>query len=67
MKAWFEECVNPNGSIICLYTRIELCDKTLEDLINELTVDSMLKRNQSLTIGYYMTTQIFIEILKGIN
>ncbi len=46
---------------------MELCDKTLEDLINELTVDSMLKRNQSLTIGYYMTTQIFIEILKGIN
>jgi hypothetical protein len=67
-NAWFEECVNPNGSEICLYIRMELCDKTLEDVINELTVDSILKTTESLTtIGYYIASQIFIQILEGVN
>jgi serine/threonine protein kinase len=67
-NAWFEESVVSNKSGISLYIEMELCDKTLEDVINELTNDSILKNIESLTtIGYYIASQIFIEILEGIN
>jgi serine/threonine protein kinase len=47
---------------------MELCDKTLDDVIKELTNDSILKSTRSLTtIGYYIASQIFIEILEGVN
>jgi serine/threonine protein kinase len=47
---------------------MELCDKTLEDVIEELTNDSILKTTELLTtIGYYIASQIFIEILEGVN
>ncbi len=47
---------------------MELCDKTLEDVIKELTNDSILKSTESLTtIGYYIASQIFIQMLKGVN
>jgi tRNA A-37 threonylcarbamoyl transferase component Bud32 len=66
--AWFEESVVSNHSGISLYIRMELCDKTLDDVINELTNDSILKSTESLTtIGYYIASQIFIEILEGVN
>jgi hypothetical protein len=67
-NAWFEEYVNPNESEICLYIQMELCDKTIEDVVNELTDDSIFKTTESLTtIGYYIASQIFIEILEGVN
>jgi WNK lysine deficient protein kinase len=47
---------------------MELCDKTIEDVVNELTDDSIFKTTESLTtIGYYIASQIFIEILEGVN
>jgi hypothetical protein len=47
---------------------MELCDKTLENVINELTNDSILEISESLTtIGYYIASQIFIQILEGVN
>jgi serine/threonine protein kinase len=47
---------------------MELYDKTLDDVIKELTKDSILKSTESLTtIGYYIASQIFIEILEGVN
>jgi hypothetical protein len=65
---WFEECVNPNGSELSLYIRMELCDKTLDDVINEFKNDSKLKTIESLTtIGYYIASRIFIQILEGVN
>jgi hypothetical protein len=66
--AWFEESVVSNQSGISLYIEMELCDKTLDDVIKELTNDSILKSTRSLTtIGYYIASQIFIEILEGVN
>jgi WNK lysine deficient protein kinase len=47
---------------------MELCDKTLDDVIKELTNDSLLKTTKSLTrIGYYIASKIFIQILEGVN
>jgi hypothetical protein len=65
---WIEEIVKPNGSEFSLYIRMELCDKTLEDVINEFENDSKLKTTESLTaIGYYIASRIFIQILEGVN
>jgi hypothetical protein len=66
--AWFEENVVSKKSGISLYILMELCDKTLDDVIDELTNDSILKSTESLTtIGYYIASQIFIQILEGVN
>jgi serine/threonine protein kinase len=66
--AWFEEIVVSNQSGISLYIEMELYDKTLDDVIKELTNDSILKTTESLTtIGYYIASQIFIQILEGVN
>jgi serine/threonine protein kinase len=66
--AWFEESVVSNQSGISLYIEMELCDKTLDDVIKELTKDSILKSTESLTtVGYYIASQIFIRILEGVN
>jgi hypothetical protein len=66
--AWFEENVVENVQKTFLYIQMELCDKTLEDVIKELTNDSTLKSTESLTsIGYYIASQIFIQILEGVN
>jgi hypothetical protein len=66
--AWFEESFVCNQSGISLYIRMELCDKTLDDVIKELTNDSILKSTKSLTtIGYYIASQIFIQILEGVS
>jgi serine/threonine protein kinase len=66
--AWLEESVVSNQSRISLYIEMELCDKTLDDVINEFKNDSKLKTSESLTaIGYYIASRIFIQILKGVN
>ncbi len=65
---WFEESVVSNQSGISLYIEMELCDKTLDDVINEFKTDSKLKATQSLTtVGYYIASRIFIQILEGVN
>jgi serine/threonine protein kinase len=47
---------------------MELCDKTLTDIIDELNKNSFLNVNDCLTsLGYYIASDIFIEILKGVN
>jgi serine/threonine protein kinase len=64
LDAWFEE----NQSAISLYIEMELCDKTLDDVIKEFDKDSHLKSNATLTpVGYYIANQIFIQILEGVN
>ncbi len=66
--AWFEESVVENVPKISLYIQMELCDQTLDDVIKELTNDSTLNSTESLTtIGYYIASQIFIQILEGVN
>jgi serine/threonine protein kinase len=47
---------------------MESCDKTLDDVIKELSNDSLLKTTKSLTrIGYCIASRIFIQILEGVN
>jgi serine/threonine protein kinase len=66
--AWFEVSIDSNESGISLYIEMELFDKTLDDMINEFKKDSKLKTTESLTtIGYYIASQIFIQILEGVD
>jgi hypothetical protein len=47
---------------------MELCDKTLEDIIDEIDCESNLKANETLsTIGYYISSQLFNEILECVQ
>jgi hypothetical protein len=53
---------------IYLYIVMELCDKTLDDIIDEFDNNSMLKNDEMLTpIGYYIASQLFIEILESVQ
>jgi serine/threonine protein kinase len=66
--AWFEESVIENRSGISLYIEMELCDKTLGDVIKEFDKELHLKTNETLIpVGYYIASQIFIQILEGVN
>jgi hypothetical protein len=53
--AWFEESVVENVLKISLYIEMELCNKTLDDVINQLTNDSILKNTESLTATGYLS------------
>ncbi|HEY6438133.1 MAG TPA: hypothetical protein VIY47_16195, partial [Ignavibacteriaceae bacterium] len=66
--AWFEESVVSNQSGISLYIEMELCDKTLDDVIEEFDNESHLKTNGMLTkVGYYIASNIFLQVLVGVN
>ncbi len=53
---------------LTLYIRMQLCDKTLEDIIDHFENDSSLKNDEMLTpLGYYIASQLFIEILEAVN
>jgi serine/threonine protein kinase len=46
---------------------MELCDKTLKDVINEMDENSVIKSGEILTpIGYYIASELFIEILQSV-
>jgi serine/threonine protein kinase len=63
---WIEKCKIDNS--IYVYIAMELCDKTLDDVINEMESDSLINVNDILTpVGYYIASQLFIEILEGIQ
>jgi serine/threonine protein kinase len=60
--------VDKNIPKILLYIQMEFCNKTIEDVINEFDKDFNLKTGGTLTIiGYYIASQMFIEILKVVN
>jgi hypothetical protein len=66
--AWFEESVDANQPEISLYISMELCDKTLKNVIEEFNKESHLKTDGTPTIiGYYIASQMFIQMLKGVN
>jgi hypothetical protein len=68
IDAWFEESIDANIPKISLYILMELCEKTLDDVIKEFEKESHLKTNGTLTsVGYYIVSQIFIQILEGVN
>jgi alpha-tubulin suppressor-like RCC1 family protein len=59
---------NKSEESLTLYMQMELCDKTLEEVIKELKNNSNLFRNKTLTLlGYYIACHIFFEILFGVN
>jgi tRNA A-37 threonylcarbamoyl transferase component Bud32 len=65
-NSWLEN--NRSDDIITLYIRMDLCDKTLQQLMNEINNDSNIKDNENLTqIGYYIASQLFIEILECVH
>jgi serine/threonine protein kinase len=66
MHSWLEN--NRTDDIITLYITMELCDKTLQQLMKEINSDSNIKDNENLTqIGYYIASQLFIEILECVQ
>jgi hypothetical protein len=63
--AWFE---NPKDNVLTLYIHMELCRKSLEDIIDEIHNDIRMKTDEYLTpIGYYITIQLFFEILESVD
>jgi serine/threonine protein kinase len=47
---------------------MELCDTTLETVINQILNDSYICENNTLTLlGFYITSYIFVEILEDVN
>jgi hypothetical protein len=67
-KVWFEESVYANRSGISLYIEMELCDKTLRDVINEMDENELFKTEEILTpYGYYIASELFIEILESVD
>jgi hypothetical protein len=64
-QSWFE--TNHNSKELFLYIKMELCDKTLNEVMNEIHSEFYRKENKMLSlIGYYLTSDIFIKILRGI-
>jgi tRNA A-37 threonylcarbamoyl transferase component Bud32 len=64
--SWLEN--NRTDGMITLYIAMDLCDKTLQQLMNEFNNDSNIKVKENLTqIGYYIASQLFIEILECVQ
>jgi hypothetical protein len=66
--AWFEN--NINTERLVLYIKMELCDTTLQQIIDEIQNDINFRNKieDILTpIGYYIASQLFIEIVKGVQ
>ena len=63
---WLENDFNSRDYI--LYIQMELCDKSLNDFIEEMKKDSNLYSNEMLTeLGFYISSEIFLQILNGVN
>jgi alpha-tubulin suppressor-like RCC1 family protein len=64
LKMGFREYSDNNT----LYIQMEFCDKTLKEVRKEISYCFKFKNTQSLNeLGFYITGQIFIEILEGIS
>jgi serine/threonine protein kinase len=65
--SWFESKRNEKNSGLTLYIKMELCDKTLNEVMNEIDFEFFRKDDKILSpIGYYIASDIFIEILRGV-
>jgi alpha-tubulin suppressor-like RCC1 family protein len=53
---------------LLFHIQMELCDLTLEDIIDEFEEDSNFMQNDLLTLlGFYIASQLFIEVLEGVH
>jgi hypothetical protein len=65
--SWFENNINVTEGRLSLYIQMELCDKTLEEVINEIKTEFFDRESCILSpIGFYLATEFFIEILRGV-
>ena len=62
---WFEYGNYHNVKSLFIYIQMELCDKTLNDIIHEIENDRKVTNNNS-HFQYYITSQLFIQILEGV-
>ncbi len=68
VEVWVENQQIDCDKNLKLYIQMELCDKTLEDIMDEIREDENLIKNESLTpLGYYISSFIFVQILKCID
>jgi serine/threonine protein kinase len=66
---WFEY-INENhrNNGLLLYIEMELCDKTLKDVIEEIESNNSMKSNETLTrFSYNIASQLLIEILESVH
>jgi hypothetical protein len=73
-EVWYEnDLVIENGfrkytENSTLYIQMDLCDKTLKNICEEIANDYILKRNKLLSpLGYYITSELLVEILEGVD
>jgi alpha-tubulin suppressor-like RCC1 family protein len=53
---------------LLLHIQMELCSKTLKDLINQLNQELNQKPEEVMTpLGYYISSELFIEILESVD
>jgi fused-like protein len=64
-ESWIEK--SPNNNEIILFVIMDLCDKTLKEMIEEMKNYFSSKDNKTFTpIGYYIASQLFIDILESV-
>ncbi len=64
-KAWLESTTD---DLIALYIKMELCDKTLKQFIDEFEKDPEIKRNGTISpVGFYIASQLFIELVECVQ
>ncbi len=65
--SWFENKRKENKSKLSLYIKMELYDKTLKDVMNEINFEFYKQEENILSpIGYNLASDIFIDILKAV-
>jgi serine/threonine protein kinase len=47
---------------------MKLCDRTLKDIIFDINENDLIIKDETLTsIGYFIASELFIEIFEGVN
>jgi serine/threonine protein kinase len=61
------EVFKPNKTLL-LHIQMELCLKTLKEVLKTLDQELNRKRSEIMTsVGYYISSELFIEILEGVD
>jgi serine/threonine kinase 3 len=64
--SWFERSVDNNDGKLIFFIGMELCDKTLDEIIVEL--HNKLLSNEILNpVGFYLASLLFVELVEGVN
>jgi hypothetical protein len=64
-ESWFKK--NKNNEELFLYIKMELCDRRLNEVMDEIHSEFYRKENKMLNpIGYHLASDIFKEILRGV-